>query len=305
MVADGDGELTYKEDTLNTHIVRRELNLNQRPEIEQARAAVVEREDQNRAAGRPAQWNDEMYALKEYARSRSELEESLELSLTFQISDYYTFQATMVALNKPLLTDPSTTLRERYLPDPEEDLGPYIDPDPFLAQGFGIAIIVFSEDYQELILSRRSSELGARRGELDVTYVEGVNPTDRKENRVAIDLYRTAMRGAYEEAGFDLLKDDITFLGFGVDTEYYQWNILGMARLRIPVEEAFETRRRGVSGRWETREFKIISSEPKKVFEVLRDEKMWATAWVTLYWALVQVYGRRKVERAADEVFGT
>lgn len=299
IVVDGDGEHIYQPHTITTKL---EVSQPALPdEIQQLRAVIADREAQKKAAGYPAMWNGPSVALERYAISRTIPQENLELTLTFRPSDYFTFQATMMSLDLLLPGQPErTTLRERYLTNIDLSV-----PIPFLAQLFGVTVVVFSADDHELILSRRSGETGARPHELDVTFCEGVHPTlDRAARHPGPDLYRTAIRGASEEVGLELYEDDITFLGFGLDIEYYQWQLLGMARLRTSVSEAFQRRRRGTAGKWETRQFEVCSSEPKQLFCKIQNECLWAMAWVAIYWALVRVHGRASVDRAVHEVFG-
>ena len=44
---------------------------------------------------------------------------------------------------------------------------------PFLATGFGIAVVIITGD-EKLLLVRRHDNLGARAGKLDVSVVEGI-----------------------------------------------------------------------------------------------------------------------------------
>lgn len=300
LVIDGDGQHVYKPQTVTTKLSLAELTLP--AEVQQLKSAIAAREEKKKSDGHSAMWNGPTVALERYAISRTIPQEDLEIALTFQPSDYFTFQATIMSLDLPLSGQSGvTTLRERYLAAADPSV-----PVPFLAQLFGVTIVVFSKDEQEVILCWRSAESGVRPGELDVTFCEGVHPTlDRAAREPTPDLYRTAIRGASEEMGLDLYEDDITFLGFGLDTQYYQWQMLGMARLRTSIDEAFQSRGRGTAGKWETRKFEVCSADPKKLFCRIQGERLWSVAWVAIYWSLVKVHGRASVDRVVREVFGS
>lgn len=288
LVVDGDGEHFYTPLTLSCVVEPAPIKFP--PEIDALRSQIEIREENKRLVAEPYHWNGPLFSLKSFSIGRTIPNEDLELRLVFQKTDYYSFQATIQSLD--LLLSDGTTLRKKYLTPPPHD------PVPFLATGFGVAIVLVSSDHK-IIFSRRSSQSGTRPGELDVSFVEGVHPDlDRAPNSCP-DIFRTAIRGAGEEVGVDLAEDDILFFGFGVDLEYYQWNILGMAHLNLPADEALQQRTRGSGGKWETHEFLIIDARPDDVWKFMKHEKVWAMGWVALYWTLVHEYGRSKVDRSA------
>ncbi len=289
LVIDGDGEHSYTPPTISCTVDQSPISLP--PEVKELRDAIEAREAKKRLAAEPCHWNGPLYALKRYVVGRTVPNEDLELRLIFQKSDYYAFQATVESLDS-VLSD-GTTLRQRYLTPPMHQ------PIPFLSVGFGVSLVLLSTDHK-IILSRRSTQSGVRPGELDVSFVEGIHPDlDRAHSTPCPDIYRTAIRGANEEVGVDLAEEDIVFLGFGVDLEYYQWNLIGMAHLKYTASEAFAQRSRGSGGKWETREFITIDAHPDAVWKFLSKDKLWAMGWVALYWTLVHEYGRKKVDASA------
>lgn len=297
LVIDGNGELAYTPDTVTCCL---EGPLTLPPEIEARRAAIEERERAKRAAGQVYQWNGPLLALERYAIGRSVPNEDLEVTFTLRPTDYFTFQATVASLDADLFPGPpNLTIREKYLKDHDHS-----QPIPFLANGFGVALVIFTSD-QKLLLYRRHDSTGVRAGQIDASVVEGVHPTlDRSIMHRGPDLYHTAIRGAEEELGIELVQDQIAFLGFGVDLEYYQWNMLAVAHASETSSTVLERYRRGTSGKWESKKIEIIDSTPPFVFNYLRKEKLWSTGIVAIYWALVHEYGRKRVELAAKEVFG-
>ncbi len=234
LVIDGDGELSYTPETIRCRVEDTQVSLP--PEIQTLRASIEERENSKKLNGQESLWNGPLYALERYAIGRTIPDENLDVVFTFRPTDYYTFQATVKSLDLNLLNPPATlTLRQKYLLS--QDLS---QPIPFLSNGFGVALTIITGD-QKLILTHRQTTTGIRAGEVDVSVVEGIHP---EKHRSTIyrgpDLYLVAILGANEELGISLVQDEIAFLGFGVDTEYYQWNLIGMARVKETPERVRE-----------------------------------------------------------------
>jgi len=298
VIVDGDGQMVYTPDTLTCAVIEEEAKLP--PEVIKLYNEIETTEEEKKAKGLQYRWNGPLYALDHPQVERTSPYENLVLTLWLRITDYYTFMATVLSLDKNLVDPPaSLTLRDRYLAwhDPSK-------PIPFLANGLGVALVIMTKD-GKLILSRRQETLSARPGELDVSVVEGVHPYhDRHTDHPGPDLYRTAIRGAMEELGVTLLQPDVTFLGFGVDMQYYQWNVIGMAEIAETAQQILERRTRGTAGKWEAHAFEPVDAVPRTAFEYLKNHKMWDTGKVAIYWALVKKCGKKRVEEAVRQVFG-
>lgn len=293
LVVDGDGELSYNKESIIINVDNNPIVLP--PDIQKIRESIEKREMSKKRKGENYTWNGPLYALERYVIGRTVPGEQMEVIFTLRPTDYYNFLATVMNLDTNLLKPPHfLTIRKKYLDG--HDLS---QPIPFLANGFGIALVVITGD-RKMILTRRHNNVGARPGELDVSVVEGVHPVlDRSSIHYGPDLYKTAIRGAKEELGITLRDDEIIFLGFGVDIQYYQWNVLGVAYIDDPLSRVLEDRSRGTSGKWETKIIEPIDFEPHTVFSVIREEKMWATSIVAIYWALVHEYGKDRVNSMA------
>lgn len=297
IMIDGDGQSVYVPETITCLVNDTPLSLP--PEVIELRSRIESREVTRKADGLSYQWNGPFYALERFAVGRTIPEECMEVVLTFRPSDYFTFQATVMSLDVSL-GDPlnSFTLRQRYLEHHASS-----QPLPFLANGFGINLVILTGD-RKLLLSRREDSVGARPGELDVSVAEGVQPLlDRATTYHGPDLYRTAIRGAQEEVGIELIQSEITFLGFGVDMNYYQWQMLGVARISETAERVLNSRRRGTGGKWEAKRIEVIDSDPLKVWPYIKTHGMWSTGLATLYLALVNEYGRKQVNDVAEKLF--
>ncbi|NUM45498.1 MAG: hypothetical protein HUU38_12410 [Anaerolineales bacterium] len=297
LVIDGDGELEYTPATIRCRVENMPYTLP--PEISALRDTIQKREARKKSKGENYQWNGPMYSLEKYARGRTIPEENLEITLTFRPSDYFTFQATITSLDTNLLTPPAVlTLRQKYLQGHELS-----NPIPFLSNGFGIALAVITKD-KKLILTRRNTNIGVRPGQLDSSVVEGIQPIlDRSNTYKGPDLYRTAIRGAQEELGIQLLQEDIHFLGFGLDTEYYQWGLLGIAYCSETIEQIREIRTRGIGGKWEVNQIEAIDINPKQILARLKENKIWSIGFVTVYYALTKEFGKDKIDTIAKEIF--
>lgn len=298
LVIDGDGEMAYTPETIRCRLEEAQLELP--PEILNLRASIAARENSKKEQGLSSMWNGPLYALKRYAIGRSIPDENMEVTLTFQPSDYFTFLSTVLSLDADLSEQPGAlSLRQKYLQ--HADLS---QPIPFLANGFGVALVILTADAKMLFVRRQKTK-GPRAGEIDVSVVEGLHPTlDRSSTFRGPDCYRTVIRGAQEELGIALVNDQILFLGFGVDTEYYQWNLIGVAHIPETAEEVLRQRSRGVGGTWELAHIEAVDANPKKVFTFLKKEKIWSTGCVATYWALVNEFGKGRVDKALEEVSG-
>lgn len=297
LIIDGNGEMTYSPTTIKCIVNNIPVPLP--PDVSDLRSKIEQREAEKKAQGLNYQWNGPSYALERYAIGRTIPDEHMEVTFTFRTTDYFTFQATVKNLDANLIEPPARiTIREKYLQGHSPS-----EPIPFLANGFGVTLAVLTKD-RKLILSRRDDSVGVRAGAFDTTVVEGVHPNlDRASNTPGPDLYRTAIRGAQEEAGIELLEENISFLGFGVDMEYYQWNMIGIARVSETAERVLEIRRRGTGGKWETKKFNSIESDPRIVLTYLKQVKIWSCGLATIYFALINEYGKQKVDSAVREIF--
>jgi len=298
VIIDGDGQMAYTPETLICYVKGEKVGLP--TDVMKLYNEMKTTEEEKKVKGLQYRWNGPLYALDSFQIERTVPYENPQLTLGLRTTDYYAFMATVLSLDKNLIDPPaSLTLRDRYLAghDPSE-------PIPFLANGFGVALVIITKD-GKMILSRRQATLSARPDELDVSVVEGVHPAhDRHNDHPGPDLYRTAIRGAMEELGVTLLRSDVVFLGFGVDMEYYQWGVIGMAEITETAQQVLARRTRGTAGKWETRTFELVDAVPQTAFEYLKNHKMWGTGKVAIYWALARRCGKKQVDAAVRQVFG-
>ncbi|MCK2220572.1 hypothetical protein MF672_043235 [Actinomadura sp. ATCC 31491] len=252
-------------------------------------------------------WNSAtLVALQHYQVSRTPKGEHLSLRLHVTPVDYATFAATVLSLDAPAETaDPygaEATLRQLYFPNPAREASAIRTPIPFLANGVGVLLLAFTDD-DHVILSKRNVHSRARPGERDVTVVEGLNSELDTYRGNHLSLYAAAVRGCQEELGVEVHTHDIKILAFGVDMDYYQWSLLGLVDLRCSVPEVIAAHSLHAKDRWEGK-LDPLACDPVRVFERVKQDKIWDLGLVTIYLALCYKLGNKTVERAADRVFG-
>ncbi len=292
-VVDGDGQSEFKPENIECRVVNKEVPLPE--EIELIKQEITEQETEKKLNGLEYKWNGPLYGLAKYRQSRTADKEDMTVIFNFFKTDYYTFQATNMQLDRRL--DSGKTIREEYIP--YNNLG---EIQSSLANGFGVALLVITSD-ENIILSQRTENSGSRGSEMDISVVEGVHPLlDRHSVNDGPDLFNTAVRGANEELGIIVNKDEIHFLGYGVDVDYYQWNMIGFTHVPQTAQEIKDIRSRGTSGKWENTSLVFKNFTPKEMAELIVNGDMWSTAKVALYWTAVRELGKNNIDRAIKNI---
>jgi hypothetical protein len=294
IVCDGDGEMTYAPENIETRLNNTFLSLPD--DLNSLKKQIEKIEETKKQNGESHSWNGPLFSLEKYSILRTNINEDMKVIFSFVPSDYYTFKALNTNLEQQLPS--GSTIREAYLKNATAK-----QPVVALANGFGVAVVVVTADGQT-ILTRRSDDSGVRPGELDIGIVEAVHPSqDREPTGQGPDLFSTAVRGAKEELGLTVSKNDVKFLGFGVDEQYYQWNIIGLLQCKETTEEILEQRSRGISGKWELEQLVFVPFKIEPILKIIKEEKMWSTAKVALYWSLVFEYSKRMVDKQVNKMF--
>lgn len=292
VVVDGDGKSGYQPDQIESSISTRSFPLPQ--ELNEIRNEIQMEEQRKEEEGLPYKWNGPLYGLARHQLSRTTDREDMSLKLEFFHTDYFTFQATNMNLN--FILPEGQTIRQKYIPD---------DPnktEPLLANGFGIALVIITSD-ENIILTVRNENAGTRGSQMDVSVVEGIHPAlDRNAQHPGPDLFSTAVRGANEEIGIIIDRTTIEFLGYGVDLEFYQWNMIGYAHVPHSAAEIQEIRSRGASGRWENTSLLFKNFTAGELARIILNEPMWSTATVALYWTGVRHFGKSHFDKTISKL---
>lgn len=158
-------------------------------------------------------------------------------------------------------------------------------PIPFLSSGVGLALLLFTDNGKNVILTQRSRYETFRSLEFDVSVVEGIKPSDDSING-AIDFYAAASRGFKEELNVDIEKKDINLFSFGVDLEYYQWNMLGCAITNLTSEEVINLWH-GAKDRKESADVFSLDADPESVLSFCTENKIWSSGIAAIYYSFL------------------
>jgi hypothetical protein len=290
---DGDGELEYTPETINSRFDSSVENLPQ--DLLARRTQIEQQEKEKRDKGLSYHWNGSRYSLEEFVCGRTPLEENLTLQLHFRPSDYFTFLATNMSLDEKVSDEGKiVSLREKYLSQAS-----WHKPIEFFSNSFGVNLAVITSD-QYLIVTQRSNVVGSRPGEFNISVSEGLSrPLDRSDQSGAPDVYRCAIRGVAEELGVEIRNSDIRFLSLGVDEQYSQWALLGMVKSERSMEDVLTWRRTGVKDKWESIQLYAIPFTVEDVVCFVLSHRPWAPpALACVFHTLVHEFNRSKVEAA-------
>jgi len=292
IVLDGDGVFEYMPETIECYYNPNEENLP--PDLLERKKQIQQQEKEKEQRGLQYRWNGRRYSLERFTIGRTEMEENLRLQLHFRASDYHTFLATNMSLDKKASDEDSITLHQKYLQEVD-----WRKPVKFFSNAFGINLAVITSD-RYLIIAQRSEFVGSRPGQFGASVNEGLSrDLDRSDRSDAPDIYRCAIRGTMEELGIGLRRSDICFLSFGVDTQYCQWGLLGMARTDQRMEQISRMRGAGVKDKWESSKLHPVPFEVDAVVRFVLSNSPWATAALAcIYHTLVHEFKRPRVDAA-------
>lgn len=291
IVVDGNGIGRYLSRDIHTHFDSHPDELPQ--DLLEKRHQIEQQQKQNRQRGIPFQWNGERYSLDRFVLSRDGDDENLALDLWFKPSDYYTFLATNMSLDEK-------ALRDKYLQDAD-----WNEPVRFFSNSFGIYLVLLTSDNFTLF-TRRGKGLGSRPGEYNISVCEGLDKQDASFYGNAPNVYHCAERGIEEELGLiapdDFSPSNVTFLSFGVDTQYAQWCLLGMVKVYKTAEEIINYRRAGVRDKFENAQMHFVKFELDTIIPFVFQHQTWAPGAIAcLYHTLVHKFGRSRVEEAIKQ----
>ena len=294
VVCDGDGEMNYALENIETRLTASKPILD--PDLQSLKNEIESIEKENLLNGEKHSWNGPLYTLEKHMVLRTHTNEDMKVVFTFTPGDYYTFKA--LNTNLDYILPDGESIRHKYLANASPK-----KPIVQLANGFGVALVVITSDGQT-ILTKRSPDSGVRPDELDIGIVEAVHPSqDRGASGQGPDFFKTAIRGAKEELGITVREQDIRLLGYGVDEEYYQWNIIGIVYCNESSEDIVQNRSRGISGKWELENLRFIPFKIDPVLQIMKNEKMWSTAKIALYWGLIHDHTRSSVDTKVKRIY--
>lgn len=297
VIVDGDGESAYSPTAIVCHYDPSPVPLP--ADLQKLRDNVERREKARAQAGEDYMWNGRMYALRRYARGRSDDDESLALHLWFGPSEWFTYAALNLELNMSVEHDGQmATLRDKYLGHVDW-ASPSLQPDPYFSNTFGMNACLITADEQILLL-RRSLQVSSNKGAYHIAINEGLQrPFDRSDTFDGPDLYRTVIRGAAEELGVELTREEITLLTFNADHLVSTWGVHGFARTKSRSSEVTDHRRMGAKDKWEGMDLVWVPFQLRRVVGFVFANTPWCpNALSCLYHTLVFHFGRKAVDAA-------
>ncbi|MEG0306980.1 MAG: hypothetical protein RR636_03480 [Clostridium sp.] len=294
VVCDGDGRMILSPSNIETKLGTAPLVLQE--DLKNIREGFIKEAKEQSLEKNIPFWNGSLVTLDRYVITRTDSTEDMKVIFNFVPSDYFTYKALNANLNGVIHT--GKTIRETYLKNIDIK-----NPLTVFSNGFGAVLVVITRD-GKTIFTKRSEYSGVRPGELDVSIVEAVHPLhDRAFNNEGPNLYTTAIRGAKEELGIEVSLEEVKLFGFGLDEEYYQWNIVGVINSKYTSQEIMDERSKGVSGKWELEDLRFEKFSIDNIVKVMKEESMWSTAKVALYWALINEYSKPSVDNKVKKIF--
>jgi hypothetical protein len=296
-IIEGTGEEAIAEDRVRVLVTPQPVELP--AEVAAWRTEIEQEQVRRYQAGRPHQWLGQRYAVEDLVISRVPPLESPAVTLRLRHSDYYTFLA---AQQLDRMFRDGSTLRGRYL----DGRDPLNVPD-FLRSSFGLnAAVVTADDW--LVVARRSDRTGVGHGQWNSSANEGLDRRLDGKDGAPPNLFLAMARGLREELRLDQEQHETRLLAFAVVTTLSQWCALFLTRLTLDRATFEENVGHGVPDAWENSHFDYVRFEPEQVLPYLvhpdrRDA--WAPAAPsTFYLALVNAYGRARVDLAEQALFG-
>lgn len=293
LIVEGDGEQVIDEQAVRVLVDPAMVTLPD--DIAQLRRDIAEQQDQRRRAGLHAHWNGPSYAVVGLSIERAGIDEAPGVCLRLKCTDYYTFLATQ---QLGTVLPSGTTVREKYL-----DPYPATRTPDFMSSSFGAYVAVVTAD-DHLVVTKRSSEVGAFPGLWDASANEALSRSLDSRGRTPPSLYDVARRGLHEELALDPAEYRLELLAFNLDRSTNQWGCMFAAFLHdMAAGELLGRGTRGIADKWEHDTVETVPFSIEAVIDYLmRSDRRdyWTPAAPPLYYlALVRRYGRARVERIA------
>lgn len=266
------------------------------PSIQDLYAQIQRQADERRAAGLPAPFNGLGYRLESFwVGNRTPGTEDAILELRFRPTDYFAMLASDQSLDKPVVLDGQrTTFRAEFASHVDLSLRPV----PELATHWGIALQVITRDGFTLFAERGQTAVDAH--VFFPSIAEGASRPMDDDGHGAPDPYRTAIRGAMEELGIEIARQEVRWLSFGANAVLCEYGLIGMAHVPQGIAEIMRARDMGVpKDKWEAARLHAVPWTPEDVAAFVMAHTPWSPfALVTLAHALIHDFSLADVEWA-------
>lgn len=295
IILEGTPSEPYAPDKINCYIDTKPLIL---PDELQVLRDQVELDQQiiREVKGKEDFHNGAMVAFLDYQYGYTSVLEEPTLLLKFRKTDYYTFLATSLKIDEPVLgSSPAETLRSKYI-----GLESYRHPNPYFAASFGVNICAVTSDNYVIVGKRSDSGVSHYHGLYAVPIMESVNPEKDRDVNAQLDVYETARRGTREELGVEVDRQDVKFFTLQVDVRYYLYGLTGLIMLQdYGREDLRALMSRGIRDRWENTQLIFVPFNPRAFADYVNSVggvgQFHPAAFVAIVQSLINEYGQRQV----------
>jgi phenylacetate-CoA ligase len=213
------------------------------------------------------------------------------LDLLFQRTNYFDFVATNLSLDRKLLNNGQTTLREKYV----ADIGQF-ETTP-LANSLSVMILLVSGPDRVVLLARRGTHVAIDQGCWQVSTGGAMRLAVDNDEHLCPSPFATAQREIAEELGLRVPLEAFRFLGLGVDTRTGEPELLGLATIPLTaqqIRQAFKVARHGND---ELTSLEMVPFTLEALVPYLVEQCWCPGDWVACYLALVHEFGEQQVSQ--------
>jgi phenylacetate-CoA ligase len=213
------------------------------------------------------------------------------LDLFFQRTNYFDFVATNLSLDRKLLNNGQTTLREKYV----ADIGQF-ETTP-LANSLSVMILLISEPDRVVLLARRGAHVAIDQDCWQVSAGGAMRLAVDNDEHLCPSPFATAQREIAEELGLRVPLEAFRFLGLGVDTRTGEPELLGSATIPLTAQQirhAFKVARHGND---ELTNLEMVPFTLEALMPHLVEQRWCPGDWVACYLALVHELGEQQVSQ--------
>ncbi len=287
-------------------------------EIDRERNKLIKEREQALAENQEYPWPGPTFAPYAFTEQRASISEHPSIHFILTPTDYFTFLAVQHFMNWPIATDDSCspqTLRKTYLSSYN-----IFKPIRLLSQSISATMLILCKENGKdfALLAKRSSRDMLRTGR-DV-YVLSVNETPKRrptekerqslENvppeRLVPDedeegkpsFFSALIRGTREEVGIDIDRDTIKILSLGLETERYQYALIGLAETNLTTTYIRQALTVAQDTRLEYERLFFVPFTVESIYDFMVAHRPWGPeAEIGLFQALVYKFGSASVAR--------
>ena len=258
-------------------------------------------------------WPGFSYGLFSFTEDRSVLSERQTLSLSLHQTDYFKFLAVQEVLKK------HNKISQKYDSLTRNDDSHFIFdeliPVPWLSQSISPTIVFIARDNKKevAIFTKRSSRVGTGNNLIALPIDESPRRQPTPEELAEFDLdedpsasydnldglfYNALIRGAKEELGIVLQKENIKILAFGLETNRYMYSLLGIARTDFTLNYLRNSIIKAKDYRLEYKYPYCVPFTPESVYRFFANQKrdmLCPTTQFAAYYALCHCFEENRV----------